>query len=86
MAKQGTRKGSGIAGNYTQCWPAVLWVAREIPLRTTALNNIRCGNNAPPARCLARNKTCNYCSSMGNWQSNCPVLRRDAFLPPPQDP
>ncbi|KNZ56584.1 uncharacterized protein VP01_2371g6 [Puccinia sorghi] len=51
-----------------------------------ALNNIRHGNNPPPARALAQNNTCTYCSGKGHWRSNCPVFRRDAFLPPPQDP
>ncbi|KNZ63335.1 uncharacterized protein VP01_11584g1, partial [Puccinia sorghi] len=51
-----------------------------------AINNICRGKNPPPPHVLARNNNCTYCSGTEHWRSNCPVLRRDAFLPPPQTP
>ncbi|KNZ49581.1 uncharacterized protein VP01_4929g1, partial [Puccinia sorghi] len=50
-----------------------------------AINNICRGNHTPPQHVLSQNSHCNYCSGTGNWHFNFPVLRRDAFLPPPQD-
>ncbi|KNZ57704.1 hypothetical protein VP01_2094g1, partial [Puccinia sorghi] len=50
-----------------------------------AINNICHGNNPPPQHALSHNNNCSYCSSTVHWRSNCPVLRRDAFLPIPQD-
>ncbi|KNZ56735.1 hypothetical protein VP01_2331g4 [Puccinia sorghi] len=51
----------------------------------TAINNIRRGNHPPLHHALSHNNNCTYCSGTGHWQSNCPVLRRDTFLPPPQE-
>ncbi|KNZ59186.1 uncharacterized protein VP01_1789g7 [Puccinia sorghi] len=48
-----------------------------------AVSDIQCGNQPPPAYLLARNNTCTYYSATGHWQSHLPVLRRDAFHPPP---
>ncbi|KNZ63802.1 uncharacterized protein VP01_109g1 [Puccinia sorghi] len=52
----------------------------------TTISNIRHGNNPPPPHVLESNNNFTYCSGMRHWRSNCPVLCRDAFLPPPQTP
>ncbi|KAI7962338.1 hypothetical protein MJO28_000432 [Puccinia striiformis f. sp. tritici] len=53
---------------------------------SAAINNIRKGNNTPNDPSLFIGKPCRYCEGEGHWRSFCPVLRRDANLPPPNTP
>ncbi|KAI7953418.1 hypothetical protein MJO28_005965 [Puccinia striiformis f. sp. tritici] len=53
---------------------------------SVALNNIRKGNTTPNDPSIFIGKPCRYCEGEGHWRSSCPVLRRDANLPPPNTP